>query len=273
MSATRLISALAISILLCTGSAFGAWGSWTYYDFGDFDANVFDEHNNTSDQWYPNGVGWLPSPGPFNEGGEHFDIEGLNFALEGGSMYVTLTKSFGQFAYSSSWGSFYSAGDLFFELQGAGGDALYALDLSNFAGGVDLWEVSTFDYIPNVNGSYYNNSSVRFGVGPYQVSSGVRHAGVVNSNELYNATYEVDNGPQLPDYMPTYVWEFEFAVSELGVDLSNYSGIEFSTTLECGNDKLLKRYDLDVVPEPGTVILLGVGLLGLGAGLRRRKQQ
>ncbi len=59
-----------------------------------------------------------------------------------------------------------------------------------------------------------------------------------------------DDAVQLIDWDPGPVWE----------------------PIERDEQSLDMAFELTQIPEPGTIALLGLGLLGLGAKLRRRKQ-
>jgi hypothetical protein len=246
--------AVALLILPASSSAF----TWTYYDFG---SNDFDEHNNSADISYP-GHGFVPSPGLDDEGGELYDIEGLNFAYDNDSIFITVTNSFGLGINSTYWGQYFASGDLFFGFDGAYDQFAISFDDGN------LYSVDSWDYITDKPGTYYNNLAIRFGVGAYKINSGSLLSGTDGILSLYRA-YETN--PMYAYQTDTYLFEFRFAASALGVDINDYSQINFHQTEECGNDLLEKSYDLGVVPEPGTILLLGLGLLGVGAGLRRKK--
>lgn len=252
---TLMIAALAA--LFMTTAAFGV--TWNYYDFGV--GAEFDEHQNTSDIAFP-GHGYVPSPGEDDEGGELYDIEGLNFTLHDDSVFITLTSSFGTGVVSSYWGQTFYTGDLFFGFDGSNDQ--FAIDMSTG----NLWSVSSWNYITDKPGSYYNNLAIRLGVGAYSVAGGTDLGAVDNMMTLYQ---QYEQNPMYAYEQDTWVWEFRFAANQLGVNFDDYSYIDFHNTVECGNDLLDKRYDLGVVPEPGTMILLGLGLLGVGAGIRRKK--
>ncbi|MCK4857322.1 MAG: PEP-CTERM sorting domain-containing protein [candidate division Zixibacteria bacterium] len=266
MKLMKLIVATGLMVGLMAGPA-TAVPSWNYYDFGTFNNTVFDEHNNTADISYP-GHGFVPSPGLDDEGGELYDIEGLNFAYENDSIYISLTSTFGPGVNSLFWGTVFATGDLFFGFDGA--YDMFAIELNppSKPTGTNLWEVHAWDYITDKPGTYYNNPAIRFGVGAYQVACGTNLGGVDYMLSLYD---QYEPNPMYAGEKDTYVWEFRFAASQLGVNIMDYSTINFHNTMECGNDLLEKEYQIGVVPEPSTMILLGLGLLGVGVYRRRRK--
>ncbi len=255
MKSLILLLAVALLILPVSASAF----TWTYYDFG---SNDFDEHNNTSDISYP-GHGFVPSPGLDDEGGELYDIEGLNFAYANDSVFVTLTNSYGLGINSAAWGQYFRAGDLFFGFDGSNDQ--FAISFSDG----NLYSVNSWDYISEIPGSYYNDLAIRNGVGAFKMHDATFLSLADGTYDLYQG-YETN--PMYAYQTDTYLFEFRFAASALGVDINNYSQINFHQTEECGNDLLEKSYDLGVVPEPGTILLLGLGLLGVGTTMRRRKK-
>jgi hypothetical protein len=246
---------LAAALLILPASSFAF--TWNYYDFG---SNDFDSHNNTSDISYP-GHGFVPSPGLDDEGGELYDIEGLNFAYANDSIFITVTNSFGFGINSTYWGQYFRSGDLFFGFDGSNDQFAISFDDGN------VYSVSSWDYISDIPGTYYNNLAIRFGVGAFRINTGTNLGG--DGMLTYYQGYETN--PMYAYQTDTYLFEFRFAASALGVNIDDYSQINFHQTEECGNDLLEKSYDLGVVPEPGTILLLGLGLLGVGAGLRRKK--
>ena len=245
---------LTVVLALIVAPAYGV--TWTYYNFG---SSIFDGDNNTSPVFYPNGIGFLPSPGLGGEGGEKYDIEGLNFAYDNAYLYVSVTASFGTGVVSTTYSRTFAEGDLFFGFGGNKYD--YAVDVS----AANLYAVKTWNYIPpnppNV-GSYGNNLIIKNAIGAFDIGTGSNLGGIDQTYKQYTG---LESGYLLPGDGDTYIKEYRISRSLLGNE--DLATITFHTTMECGNDLLEKS----VVPEPGTMILLGMGLLGLGASLRRRK--
>lgn len=256
--------------LILTVPAFGF--SWTYHDFGP---TVFDHNNNTCPVSFPE-YGALPSPGTTSEGGEKFDIEGVFYAEDEIYMYMGLTSSYGSGAESFPYGTFES-GDIFF---GFGPDMYdFAIDIET----KELYAVDTWNYVPDIPGSYGAYPSIKEDIGAYRMVSG-QYLGATD----WMLTFEEDleTNPLMPPYDAsgdTYVWEFMFEKSLLGERTDSYGTITIHNTLACGNDLVEEGFDCwvpdpdpdpdpipDPVPEPATLLLLGSGLIGL-MFLRRKK--
>lgn len=250
----RLSLITVVALMLCfTGVAMGF--NWNHYNFA---ASPFDADNNTSPINYPYGVGYLPSPGVLGEGGEHYDLEGMFVALDNDYLYVGLANSFGYSAYSSSWGTSFNMGDIFFGTN-ANKNA-FAIDISSG----NLYSVSTWNYINNKSGSYYSNTTIRNRIGAFEMATGSVLGG---ANQTVTFWDDLETNPLLPGNGDTYVFEWKINRANLS-GWDGVSNLYFHATLGCGNDLIERTFT--PIPEPGTVILLGIGLFGFGLITRRK---
>jgi hypothetical protein len=252
----KRFSTLTVILVFFLGST--AMGfSWTtgYYNHGD---TPFDHNNNTAPINYPYNVGYLPSPGPWGEGGEKFDLEGLFANFDDDYLYVAMTNSFGLSATSSEWGTTFRQGDIFF---GLGGETnTFAIDISTG----DLVSVNTWSYIQDQNGSYYNNEAIRDRVGAFEAAVS---PSIGSANQVMTLWEEYETDPLLPDETSGNTYVFEWKLDRSLLNWDGEANIFFHTTLGCGND--LIEYNFGAIPEPTTVILLGLGLFGAGIMIRR----
>jgi hypothetical protein len=267
---------LSIALLgLLNASAFAQW-DWHYSAFDG--SNPFDDaHNNKSPIDYPT-IGLYPSPGlnsDGGDGGELYDLEGITVIEDADFIYVAVANSFGTQAHSPSWNTYHDIGDLFIKVNGAA-DFGYAVNLNSLAGvlpsqqdvsgQVGFMTVDSWDAIPSTGGTYSNYASIVSQVGPFSANGD--QLSLIDYFMGYDAAYE--SGALASDLPPdnttqTYVWELRIDKSLLGA----FSTLDFQLTLACGNDLVYTTHN--AIPEPTTLALFAVGLLGAGFVRKRFK--
>lgn len=222
--------------------------TWTYHDFG---TDYFDLNNNWAPIDYPI-LGHQPAPGPYSPGGEYYDLEGLNYHIDSDFLYLSLTNSFG---YSIDG---FRLGDMF--IGDAQNKYKYALDLD--AGGTNhgFYEVSSWNVIQQGN-SYYDYIDIRNAAGAHELDQGTYLGSAMS---MMTDVGDFETGYLTPGDGQTYIWEMK--IDKSLINGGNLAGLSFHINVGCGND-LIET----VIPEPTTMLLFGLGLLGTAA-YRRRKE-
>jgi hypothetical protein len=262
-----LVTALALMFFIPRVQAQAAWQCF------DLGSSYFDEHNNTTEMslGYPGGVGNRPSPGDFDvDGGERFDIEGISFAFVDSYLYVPAMASFRVMVYSvysNEFNRWLSERGLFFGSNGSNYD--YAVDTSTR----ELRVVDSWDYMPKGNGTYGSLTALQQDIGACRkgdIPPGSGKNGVLGSVwEEYYQCRRLEQNYLTPGNGSTLTEEYRISLADLPGQAS-YGTISFHTSVKCDNDVANK--DFAFVPEPTAIILLGIGLLGIGANKRARSR-
>lgn len=221
---------------------------------------------------------------PGNATGQKWDLEGFYFNKNSNELSLVSGYDF-----SGSWRDKDRPGDLFIDVNG---DAVFGPD-ANWTGAFDLPVPNVFgyDYVLDLDFEdltytlialdedcmftqtvwYLDNQESnpwRYFWGGSKVSTGEFDLLPGLDDE------EVDNLEGGDGNHYALIFNLADIFGDLFDDLKSFT---FHYTMECGNDNLMghltKCAPPDPVPEPSTVLLMGVGLLGLAAWGRRKMKK
>lgn len=214
---------------------------------GGRDIDVFTEDNaDTVSGWQEVGPGWSL--------GNLFDAEAMYVDNDNENLYLAIVTGLSaDGSYSPTpddYGDYhFEPGDIGFDIDGLPGYE-YALNIRD--GNI----YSSVEWLDPTVDAYVSEA------GPWMMSSGDLVAGV---DFVYSGNQNSH-----------YVIEAMIPLSMLGLENAIYGvapaiqKLNINWTMQCGNDFLNLDADVNAVPEPGTMLMLGIGLAGL-AGINRKK--
>ncbi len=221
----------------------GTWAGWTEFAAEDQEGNF-----NYVDPGY---------------GGQQFDAEYLLYKLDGTTLSIGLQTGFdiidGHQLYS---GKNYWAGDLALSFDGAtlgdAGSYEYAVDFG--------LEQCGWSQRNNADCGDNNEQGLNAAEGVYQVSSWNNdvYSGHTVSNPFAMSTYSSANA--LSANMAgvsgdSYYRQVSFDLAALG--FASLDNFDAHWTMSCGNDAIDGNIVVAEVPEPSSIALLALGLIGL----------
>jgi hypothetical protein len=200
------------------------------------------------DNWMPDGQ--APDPGPQYVASELFDIEAMytDVNLVDQKLYYSILTSMPNTGTTVSWwGSYvFRPGDVIFDF----GSTQYAVETAFGGTPGDLYANPEMGYFDAGRGfGTRGNPEIDY--------ANLSSPAVASTPFSYTSLGIMENG-------------YDTYLIEGNIDLVNFSGVYYGTmtfAMSCNNDIL----NCSVVPEPTTVVLMGIGLIGLYARSRRKK--
>ncbi len=244
------------------------WGfnSWKGFNIsGEGPGNPVTGNSNGIYWWEEDGVGSWGYVGP-GYGGQQFDVEGLYTKIADGYLYFLVIS-----------GMRGSVGNTDFEP----GDVVINLLSDNVIDKQYVVETTGYKFNLDKNG-HVNSTSITGSAGYlYNVTDGEAELedGLDNwenkpdNQDPTQISSVSESGKQIyfafsqPDSQDHSVIEGAISLSLL--DLTGINGINIHYATVCGNDG--GSTPTAPVPEPGTIMLVGAGLLGLALGRRKKK--
>jgi len=272
------------------------------YDFGT-NITISDEdyRNNPNNDWYRDREDQETEPGTLTN--QDWDLEGMFLGESdvGGETHDILTIVGGyDFIDNSSWAS----GDIYFDLGGSTQDdsttAKFGMGAHNPNNDPDApdsvydrvdYDNSTrgnlsvkynwgYDLVFDIDWENFNVGDTTFNYDVYQLTDES-----YNKSTHYNAwdesgawRYDTEQGSAIFKGSGEGTYLTGLTDSDVGFDGGNHNALSIDLTgfvdptkfvshftMQCGNDNLMG----DPVPEPSTIILLGLGILGL-VGFRKK---
>jgi hypothetical protein len=270
----KVVLCLSLSLLIL-----GVAGVNTTFalDFGE-EITVYDGASKSSDSWWGN----------TNEDHEveYNNIKDQSWDLEGMFLDGSDLTIVGGYDFQNGKKSVYT-GDIFLDITG---DMTYGSDVTSLHGNgnKNITNVFGYDYVVDLS---FDERTLSSTYNVYKIDeTAVLKSPYYRQNDSSGAYRYVSGGELvgsgsiayqsgLTDEETGFTGGYHNALS---IDLSFLDETTDFTahyTMGCGNDDLIGKGTFEVetppvvsgVPEPGTILLLGAGLLGLGAVIRKRR--